>query len=276
MNARVARRLPVWLIRWLVRARMAGYVLLEPLDRIGLWLNRKTHLPPLWLRRYVGPPETFETAAAEFLCLLKLVAGLRADSAVFDIGCGCGALAIQLLDYLGPRGRYLGLDIHRPSVRWCQTHLRRSGFSFEWVDMPNSAYNPRGSVRPDEFRLNGQPPFDVAVAKSLFTHVTPDVMRAYMRLVGGSLSATGVFVFTAFLFQDARAPEVAQRFPYGDDDFRHAYAHRVESAVAYSERAIRGAASDAGLMITRLYPGAWRNKVDPLSYQDVLVAQRRH
>jgi cyclopropane fatty-acyl-phospholipid synthase-like methyltransferase len=250
-------------------------MLLDPLDRVGLWLNHKTRLPPLWLRRYVGPPQTFETAAAEFLCLLKLGADLRTDSAVLDIGCGCGALAIQLFDYLGLQGRYLGIDIHRPSVRWCQTHLRRAGFSFEWVDMHSSAYNPRGSLRPDEVRLDGHSPFDVAVAKSLFTHVTPDVLRAYMRLVGQSLSPAGVFVFTAFLFQDARAPEVAQAFPFGDEDCRHAYAYRIESAVAHSEQSVLRAMSDAGLKMTRLYTGAWHNAADPLSFQDVIIARRQ-
>jgi len=275
MNARIARRLPAWLIRWLVRGRTAAYLIAEPVDRVGLWLNRKTRLPPLWLRRYVGPPETFETAAAEFLCLLKLRAGLRADSAVLDIGCGCGALAIQLLDYLGPHGRYFGFDVHQPSVRWCQVHIAKPGFSFRWVDVHNATYNPHGDIGPEQIRLSEQAPFDVVIAKSLFTHVTPDVMRAYMRLGSETLSLSGTFVFTAFLFRDARAPEVTQRFPFGNDHFRHAYAHRVESAVAYGEQSVMQILNETGLKLSQIYPGAWRNDIDPISFQDVILVQRQ-
>ncbi|MFN4295020.1 MAG: hypothetical protein ACK4JD_12915, partial [Thermoflexales bacterium] len=58
---------------------------------------------------------------------------------------------------------------------------------------------------------------------------------------------------------------------YGDAHFRHAYAHRVESAVAYAESWMRDALTDAGLKLERLFRGAWRAG-GGLSFQDVILA----
>src|SRR5829696_7239370 len=105
-----------------IRAYLVGrqwvYRALEPLDLVSRVVTGKTDLPPLRLRKHVGPLRTFESSGAEFAVYLKLLCGLRSDERLLDIGCGCGLMAISLADYLDARGRYVGVDIDRPSIDW--------------------------------------------------------------------------------------------------------------------------------------------------------------
>jgi len=43
-------------------------------------------------------------------------AALRAGEAVIDVGCGCGALALDAADVVGPSGRVTGVDISAPML----------------------------------------------------------------------------------------------------------------------------------------------------------------
>jgi hypothetical protein len=47
----------------------------------------------------------------------------------------------------------------------------------------------------------------------------------------------------------------------------------VESAVAFDERWLKDALSEAGFALDAFYPGAWRASGDGLSFQDIFVAR---
>jgi predicted O-methyltransferase YrrM len=95
-------------LRALRLMRLAAYVALEPLDYVSRVINGKRDLPPLRLRRHVGPLRTFEASAAEFQTYLRLLVGLDRKESILDIGCGCGLMALALKDYLDHDGRYVG------------------------------------------------------------------------------------------------------------------------------------------------------------------------
>ena len=262
----------------LVAGRVWGYRLLTPFDALWRKMNGLGDRPPIWLRRYVGPLASFESSAAEFVCLLKLLAHLKPEHRLLDLGCGCGALALHLRDYVRPElgGSYVGLDVHAPSIRWCQRHLARPGFQFVLLDAYNATFRPDGQ-RGFDYRavLSRYAPADVVVAKSLFTHLRPEDTQSYLQAIGGALKPGGEALLTAFLF----APEddlgkTAIRFAYGDAHFRHAYAHRVESAVAYTESWMQDALTSAGLQLRHLFRGAWRLGGAGLSFQDVILVSR--
>jgi len=85
-------------------------------DRLVRAANGKRDLPPIHLRRYVGPLRSFESLGAEFVAYLKLVARLAPHESLLDIGCGCDLIALGLQDYLSTTGAYVGLDIHNSVV----------------------------------------------------------------------------------------------------------------------------------------------------------------
>ncbi|HEU4508752.1 MAG TPA: class I SAM-dependent methyltransferase, partial [Pyrinomonadaceae bacterium] len=117
-------------IKFLRSCRNVALLALSPLDYLSRLLNHKTDLPPLHLRRYVGPLKSFESSGNEFMGYLRTLARLQPDERVLDVGCGCGQMALQLKDYLNDRGRYVGLDIHGSSIRWCQKKIRNPNFEF--------------------------------------------------------------------------------------------------------------------------------------------------
>ena len=104
------------------RARTAAYWLASPIDRIGLRVTDRLQLPPLWLRRHTGAVAHFESAAretAQFIDRLELV---RQGDTVLDIGCGPGAMVPEFAARIGKNGRYVGFDVHAPSIQWCRRH----------------------------------------------------------------------------------------------------------------------------------------------------------
>ena len=50
----------------------------------------------------------------------------------FDFGCGCGRTARRLLRQDEPPERYVGIDLHRGMIEWCQANLAplAPGFHF--------------------------------------------------------------------------------------------------------------------------------------------------
>jgi hypothetical protein len=80
-------------INFLRFIRHLGLLALSPLDYLSRPLNNKTDFPPLHLRRYVGPLRSFESSGAEFMSYLRLLASLRPDERILDIGCGFGLMA---------------------------------------------------------------------------------------------------------------------------------------------------------------------------------------
>lgn len=252
---------------------------LEPIDRIGLLITDKRHLPPLRLRRFVGPLGRFEASGAAWSVMLKLLAGMQSSSAVWDIGCGCGLMAFELQPYLIPEsgGRYVGSDIHEPSIRWCQRHITTTHFQFIHHDLYNASYNPHGSVAPENFNVSETLGlFDVVIAKSLFTHITPDMALRYLKVISDRLTAGGRCMLSCFLFNSVQETKGDIDFCYGNKHFRYAYQNRLEAAVAYQRDFFLSLVSKAGLLLTQpILRGGWFQRADALNYQDILILTRQ-
>ena len=278
MNQHIARRLPAHLIHLLINIRSAGLLAVEPIDRLGLLINGKNKLPPLRLRRFVGPLNTFEASGSAWACMLKLLAGLKSNSSLWDIGCGCGLMAIELGSFLHAElgGRYVGSDIHAPSILWCQRHIKASNITFIHHDLYNASYNPNGKVALTEFSLDdtlGQ--FNVIMAKSLFTHITISMTERYLHLMQERLANGGMCILSAFLFNSIGTTHGSIDFCYGDNHVRYAYQNRVESAVAYNTDFFMTLVHNAGLDLARpIMRGSWFQDRDSLNYQDIVVLQR--
>jgi len=214
---------------------------------------------------------------------LELLAGLRPDEHILDIGCGCGQMALRLENYLDENGSYAGVDIHRPSIRWCQKNIgsRRRNFRFTHIDVRNLAYNPGGTHGAEAYRFpfdDGS--FDVILLKSVFTHMRPPEVDNYLREVARLLSSKGRCLATFFLLNDeqatlARAGRNTLQFAFGEGVWRYRYEHSPESAVAYDETYVMELLDKHSLKLKApVYYGHYSGRTNALSFQDVLVLEK--
>ena len=268
-------------IKLLRSCRNIALLALSPVDYLSRLLNHKTDLPPLHLRRYVGPLRSFESSGVEFMGHLLGLAGLQPDERVLDLGCGCGQMALQLKNYLNDRGRYVGVDIHGPSIRWCQKKIANSNFEFAHIDVRNFAFNPSGKHHAESYQLPFEDrSFDVILLKSVFTHMRPAEVSNYVGEVSRLLKSGGRCLATFFLLNDQQQTLAAEgrntiAFDYGEDIWRYRYEHSPESAVAYSESHVLNLLEQHGLTLKApVYYGIWSGRPDGLSYQDILLLEK--
>lgn len=161
-------------------------------------------MPPLDLRRLVGPtnPEAYDNPKGEPI-YAKFGLKLDAYESVFDFGCGCGRIARQLLQQDPTPSRYMGVDVHRPMIEWCQTNLTPldPNFQFFHHDVYASDYAPGNSLQlaqrfpvPDEG-------VSLVIAHSVFTHLFRRQTEYYLREIARILKPDGV-AFTSWFFFD--------------------------------------------------------------------------
>jgi SAM-dependent methyltransferase len=127
---------------------------------------------------------------------------------IVDVGCGIGRHAFQLLDFLGPHGRYHGVDAIRDSIRWCQRNITptRANFTFQHADARNEVYNPHGSKSSREIRIElADGGVDWVILSSLLTHLLEDEVVHYLKELRRILKTQGLVYATLFL-HSAEAP----------------------------------------------------------------------
>jgi SAM-dependent methyltransferase len=252
--------------------RTLGLWLLGPVDAALRGLRRASDLPPLWLRRHAGRVAVFESAAAQTARLIRDGKHVHPDDLILDLGCGPGAMAPYLGSMLGPAGRYVGLDVHASSIRWCQRHFAADPrLQFVLADI-HTPYSERGGTGASTYRLP-LPAESVgfALAKSLFTHLLPSEAQQYLRELRRVLLPGRHVFLTAFLYEAGDVPA----FPHADLSARIRWRRRgrPHAGVAYEHATFLGMIGDAGLRVSDFcaifYPGRGR-----MTGQDILVLER--
>jgi len=128
--------------------------------------------------------------------------GLTLHSSILDVGCGVGRLPVGILSRVGEMKHYRGVDVSETALRWCQRYITRKhpGFQFSPLNVKNPRYNPSGKPVDIDFRLPFvDQEFNIIYLYSVFTHMTTDDIRAYVKEFQRLLSPMGKIFLTAYI-----------------------------------------------------------------------------
>lgn len=250
--------------------RLAG-----PADWLWRRAAGRAGQPPLWLRRHTGPVRDFESSAAAMAAWLDELRLLPKSGTVLDAGCGAGAMVPQLLRRLGADGRYVGFDVHAPSIRWCRRRYASDPrLRFELADVASAYGSSRGTPASRYAFPVEDGGAELILAKSLFTHLNREDAAHYLRETRRALAPGRAAVVTAFLF-DETGPAMAlvrREFPFDDGRGRIRFRSRLRptAAIAYSRDEFYALVEEAGLRVQWLRPGFFPG-ASPVTGQDTLL-----
>ena len=132
----------------------------------------------------------------------------RLYRSVFDFGCGCGRIARQLLVQNPRPKKYIGIDIHRRMIHWCQNYLSAfdPAFRFQHHDVWNLMLGPDNTRRMTAPFPVPSNEFSLVIANSVFTHLYKEQTEYYLSEIARILADDGIARTTWFLFDRATFP----------------------------------------------------------------------
>jgi SAM-dependent methyltransferase len=209
--------------------------------------------PPLALRRLVSPlvdESSYDNPTGDYilgpLAIGPLAPG-QAYERVLDFGCGPGRDARRLLLQRNRPNSYVGVDINREMIQWCQENLSSHGFNFVHHDVWSPTYgldNSRNRYLPlTPLGSN----FSLIHANSVFTHLHQDQTEFYLRELSSMLAPTGIIHATWFFFNK-------KWFPMMDDTQNTIFVseHDSTQAVYYDWHYFRTLTRSLGLRIAQV------------------------
>lgn len=238
--------------------------------------------PPDFMQVQYGGGSFFEIGLEFFGILLDHVT-LQRDSAVLDVGCGIGRMALPLTAYLTKDGRYEGFDIMPAGIDYCQRHItpRFQNFKFQQADIFNAFYNPGGRQMAEGFEFPfPDNSFDVVFSSSVFTHLAPPAVAQYLRETARVLKPGGRCLHTCFSLDQAALESVAAgrdqpKLRHQLDGFMTSSLENVEDAIGIPAETFAALYEQAGLSDLAIHAGSWaRRPGAALAYQDVATATK--
>ncbi|WP_160169011.1 class I SAM-dependent methyltransferase [Bradyrhizobium sp. Ai1a-2] len=256
--------------------------------------ERSTHhsgydIPTRLMNLTGSGPETFDAISDWHMRSLAEHTPIAKDHYVLEMGCGIGRDAIPLTNIIGPNGSYLGIDIVRDSIKWCQQHIstKHPNFRFVYFDIKDQLHNPAGKRTTTEMTL---PTADGSIDRiflwSVFTHMAEVDITHYLREFARVLKPTGLILATWFIVDQ----EILAKARTVDlTPFHLRFEHQVEQdcyvndlakpmgAVAYTKAAVSRMLEAANLALSvEVLPGSWSGFYsEPKGAQDTTILQLR-
>jgi SAM-dependent methyltransferase len=234
-------------------------------------------VPPQHLLPDYARSRSYTAAGGRFLDA-AVAGGLQPHHRVLDLGCGVGRFAVALAGYFDERGSYVGIDIHKRSIRICRRYIGRQldNFKFKRV-RPAAAAEFHFPFRAASF--------DFVFSNSLFTHLLPEVAENYLMEIGRVLRPGGRTLNTLFLLNpeslallDSEASPQGTTHEFADGLARVKRIDRPQGWVAHDEGVVRKWHERAHLQVEEpVRYGSWpgRESSGPgFGEKDIVVAVR--
>ncbi len=219
--------------------------------------------------------------------MLEIVPGMK----VLDFGCGCGRVALPILERIGDAGRLVGVDIIPELIQFCQDEIKalHPNSDFYQLNAKNSHYKKwtkdqlAGINQIDELSEIPESGFDLIFAFSVFTHLGIADSKKYLEQLSKLLGRNGKLVISALFINESSRRGVRNNTasvpfsPRKIEKRRDVYFCTVRDklgGVGYREESFIEMAAGAGLEPSRIYYGEWPGRVGRLCGHDVIVLER--
>jgi len=252
-------------------------------DIISLFKGKHDPLIPPKRKIFTGAGD-YKRDGEKFLKYFIELGGLKPGDKVLDAGCGIGRMAVPLTGYLNNEGCYEGFDIVSDGIEWCKKKItpKFPNFHFNWVNVNNQEYNPKGYQKASEFVFPFEDcVFDFVFLTSVFTHMLPSELENYFAEVRRVLKISGSCFITYFILNEVSLRNIkaglSQRnFLYQRLGYSTINPQNPEAAVAYFEDYIRNLYRNQRLdIIEPIRFGSWSGRREYLDYQDIIIAEKK-
>jgi SAM-dependent methyltransferase len=266
----------------LVDARNAG---LSKDVKLDTYRFHEFDIPIELLNMTGGGVETFDAIADAHISNLKKFIGISPGHSILEIGCGIGRDAIPLTKLLSKNGKYLGVDIIKRSIDFCNKNIkaRYKNFNFIHYDVADQLHNPNGTIKTVDIKLPmPDQSIDRIIAWSVFTHLYENDIRHYLNEFRRVLKTDGLAYVTVFVVDEVilNAARKTNLTPF-NLRFEHLLTEGCFindpafplGAIAYTRDALHAMIKDAGLALNRDFlRGAWSGFFsEPEDGQDVMI-----
>lgn len=223
---------------------------------------------------YVGSSDFIPHGIRQMNVLKKYISLSNTDH-VLDVGCGIGRTAIALTGFID-RGSYDGFDAVEKGIVWCEKHIHRKypNFNFKFTPIYNDLYNTYSQKAEDFTFPYGNELFDKVFLFSVFTHMQIPEIRQYLKEISRVLKNSGQCLATFFLYDDSKNEEGSMHFPHQYEGYKLMDDKVTAANIAVSLPLLNQMAYDAGMKVTVIKEGFWRNDVNKENadeFQDIVV-----
>jgi ubiquinone/menaquinone biosynthesis C-methylase UbiE len=153
-----------------------------------------------------GGTDDWEKISQYHVEMYRKYTPLNPDDSVLEIGCGVGRDAIELTRLLARQGKYVGIDIIKPSIDWCKQNITKKykNFSFHYYDIKSQIHNSGGTISTQDIKLPAKDKsVDRILLHSVFTHMYEKDIVHYLKEFNRVLKDDGLVLASFFVIDDA-------------------------------------------------------------------------
>jgi len=233
-----------------------------------------------------GDPEVIDTINTAMIEQLETIEpGMR----VLDFGCGCGRVALPMLERLGESGSLVGVDIIPDMIEFCDQQIvpHFPNSEFFQLQAKNSHYkswtksesqNVKSISSLSDFNSAS---FDLIFAFSVFTHLNTADTKAYLKEIAALLKPGGKALLSAlFINHSSRIGNKLKlsNVPFGRGIFRNKdiYFSSLRdklASVGFRESTFIELSVEAGFEVCQIDYGSWPGRKNRASGQDIISLQ---
>lgn len=206
---------------------------------------------------------------------------IEADNFVVEIGCGVGRDAIQLTKHLNFSGNYVGIDIIKPSIEWCQKNItpKYPNFKFIFYNINSQIHNPNGTTKTTQVKLPIKSnTVDRIILQSVFTHMFEKDIIHYLKEFRRILKPSGK-IFASFFITDLKSLKLSKKnmstlsFQYKLNS--HCYINDniyPEGAVGYTVTGLKHMLTESKMVLDQpIHRGFWCGRKNVTDGQDIII-----